>query len=65
MVNYLIHHLGRINGIAVLTRVSTRKCMVVFARRPKQSGPNNELTVLTEVDGRWGSAVFINTTQLT
>ena len=67
MVNYITHHFGRINGVAVLTRVFffTGKCMVVFARWPKQSGRNNELTVLTEVAVRWGSAVFINTTQLT
>ena len=33
--------------LAVLTGVFfTRKCMAVFARRPKQSGRNNEVTVL-------------------
>ena len=66
MVNYITHHFGRINGVAVLARVFfTGKCMVVFARWPKQSGRNNERIVLTEVAVRWGSAVFINTTQLT
>ena len=39
--------IGHINGVAVLTRVFfTGKCMAVFARRPKNSGRNNEVTVL-------------------
>ena len=39
---------GHINRVAVLTTVFffTRKCMAVFARRPKKSGRNNEVTVL-------------------
>ena len=41
--------IGHINGVAVLTRVFfffSRKCMAVFARRSKNSGRNNEVTVL-------------------
>ena len=35
----------------------TRKCIAVFARRPKKSGRNNEVAVMG--GGGWGGSLYI------